>query len=475
MRTNFVLTLSFLFSFSLLFHNCTSDKATPSVTTTEKVNISPSKSTFARQIVTPPLQSVDVPFKTFKIKSSKAQTLNLDNGTTINIPANAFVDAVGNPISSEVEVQYREFHNAAEILASGIPMKAFYNGEEGLMQTAGMFEINATTSDPDGVTSQAFLAEDKKINVNMASNIPDDNFDSWAFNAEDGNWENMGSSTAQPNPQRVEAEKALANLPKMQAPTPPIKFDKSKPILNFDINVEHYPELKKIKNIFWQYTGKGENPQNAKWIYAEKWDSADVKKGSSPNEYTLVLKSKNRNFSTSVCASQTGEEFENALADYEDKMKSYKSSFLSKEEKRAFMDRQAKFVRDFNIDRLGIYNCDILLRNPDFLLFAADFDFGKDVPKAHQKVNVYLITNDGRSVLAIPFQNRKQFGLDPKLDNQLVAILPNNKIATFSQRQFDEEIEAIEESSGTAYTFKMKVKDAPVKNMADLEKAIASL
>jgi len=127
------------------------------------------------------------------------------------------------------------------------------------------------------------------------------------------------------------------------------------------------------------------------------------------------------------------------------------------------------------INQLGIYNYDILMKSPDNFLFAANFDFGKDVPKSHSKVNVYLITNDARSVVAFPYGDRKRFGIDPSIDNQLVAILPNNKIATFSQKDFDANLDAMEEAKGKSYTFKMKVKSEPITNMDDLSKAIAAL
>ena len=422
------------------------------------------------QEITPPFNSVDVPFQNFNVTNSSAQTLNLDNGTSIEIPANAFVDANGNAINSEVEISYREFHTAADILASGIPMKASFNGINGDMQTAGMFEINASVNN-----QEVFVAEGKNIGVNMASNVDGDNYDFWELNQESGAWENLGGSSAQPNVKKQEAQKTIANLSKIKTPTPPAQFDKAKPVLNFDLNLDNYPELKSMKNIFWQFTGNGENPKNNPWVFKEKWTSADIKKGARGNEYIMVLKSDKKNFSTTVCPSQKGKEFDEALSDYETALREYKSTSTTKEERMNFMKRQADFVRSFQIQDMGIYNCDALISNPDAMAFQAKFDFGPDVPVAHNKVNVYLITNDARSVIAYPYTRRNNFLFDPGMDNQLIAILPNNKYATFSQQDFDANLEEMKNSRGKVFTFKMNVETEPIESVEDLTKAMAAL
>jgi hypothetical protein len=139
------------------------------------------------------------------------------------------------------------------------------------------------------------------------------------------------------------------------------------------------------------------------------------------------------------------------------------------------MKRQADFVRSFQIQNMGIYNCDALINNPGALAFEAKFDFGSDVPVAHNKVNVYLITNDARSVIAYPFSRRRNFLVDAGMDNQLIAILPNNKYAIFSQADFDENLEAMKNARGKVFTFKMNVETEPLGSVEDLTKAMAAL
>ena len=471
MKTRFLLLTFLLFSITLFFQNCATEANTSNDSISKNETISEtSPPTLSKQEIAPPSKELDVPFKSFEIKTTETQTLNLENGTSIDIPANAFVDANGQAITTPVQIQYREFHTAADLVASGIPMKASHNGQTGIMQTAGMFEINATADDVP-----VFVDNQKNITVNMASNIGEEGYDFWAFDKKQGSWINKGTSTPQPNTQKQAAKKELASLEKIKTPTPPAQFDKKKAVLNFDLNIESFPELKKMKNIFWQYTGIGKNPKEAKWIFQEKWQTAKLKKSKRPNQYTLILKNENRSFSTSVCPSQKGEELDNAMANYNQEMKTYQSSRLTKNERKNFMKRQADFVRSFKINDMGIYNYDILRKNPDNLLFAANFDFGAEVPKAHHKVNIYLITNEGRSVVAFPYRDRKKFGINPDMDNLLVAILPNHKIATFSQQDFDENLNNMRSAVGDTYTFKMNVSNTHIENIADFSKAIAAL
>ncbi len=471
MKTRFLLCLSLLISFSLLFQNCASEnnnQENPEIT--NKISNDEISLDSEKQKIAPPLNSVDVSYQKYSVTNSTAQTLSLDNGTTIEIPANAFVDANGNAIDSEINISYREFHTAADILASGIPMKASHNGIDGDMQTAGMFEINASSNN-----QEVFVAEGKDIGVNMATNVDGDNYDFWELNEESGAWKNLGGSTAQANVKKQAVQKEIASLSKMKTPTPPAKFDKKKPVLNFDLNLDNYPELKTMKNIFWQFTGNGENPKNNPWVFKEQWTSADIKKGTRGNEYIMVLKSDKKNFSTTVCPSQKGKDFDEALSDYETALREYKSNSTTKQDRMDFMKRQSDFVRSFQIQNMGIYNCDALINNPGALAFEAKFDFGPDVPMAHNKVNVYLITNDARSVIAYPFARRRNFLVDTGMDNQLIAILPNNKYATFSQADFDANLEAMKNAKGKVFTFKMNVETEPIESVEDLNKAMAAL
>ena len=52
----------------------------------------------------------------FTVDATKDTTLLYNTGSLIKIPANSFVDALGNKVEGLVELKYREFHNVGEII-----------------------------------------------------------------------------------------------------------------------------------------------------------------------------------------------------------------------------------------------------------------------------------------------------------------------------------------------------------------------
>ena len=65
-----------------------------------------------------------------------------------------------------------------------------------------------------------------------------------------------------------------------------------------------------------------------------------------------------------------------------------------------------------------------------------------------------------------------QFRYSPSWDNKLVAILPGNKVAVFTQEDFKQQEKDLLGSNAARYTFKMRLLDQPVQSVADVAKAL---
>ncbi|HRD40305.1 MAG TPA: hypothetical protein PLC65_16880, partial [Bacteroidia bacterium] len=76
----------------------------------------------------------------------------------IKVPQNAFVNKAGPDIIGDVEIQYREMHDQADIIASGIPMTYDSAGTKYHFESAGMFDIKASQNG-----EQVFLKHGKQI------------------------------------------------------------------------------------------------------------------------------------------------------------------------------------------------------------------------------------------------------------------------------------------------------------------------
>lgn len=415
-----------------------------------------------------PKENLQLPAARFTASGTKPTTIRLDNGGSISIPSDAFVFADGSPVKEPVDLFYREFHSPAEIIASGIPMRVLTDeGHDAWMQTAGMFQIDGSVKG-----QPVFIAPEKALTVNMASDV-DGVYDFWRFDPEQGNWDNLGAGSPSPNPAGLAAQESAA------PPAPPFKpaaVDKSKPVLNFEINYSKFPELRQLRGIIWQYAGnnKSEDPANNTWVFKESWESTSLTATETEGIYHLQLSGQEKEYSILVKPCQSGKNLEEAMAAYQQKLGEYQQFLAAYEQKEALKTRQAAFIRSFQLNKFGVHNWDILWKMKENIPLAANFSFeGAAVPK--DLVTVYLITGDKRAVVYFPYEAWDKFSFNPDADNRLVALLPDNRFAVFSQEDFKAFKEEIINAKGGSYTFKMKVKEVKIESVASLNKALADL
>ncbi|HAS38884.1 MAG TPA: hypothetical protein DCS93_00325 [Microscillaceae bacterium] len=115
--------------------------------------------------------NIDVKFNAWEMDAEKGKVFKLKNGSNIHVPASAFVDKYGRPVKGKVKIKYREFHNAADIIASGIPMHYDSAGTRYHFESGGMFEIRGNQKG-----EPVYLADNKAIDVNLVSYNKDKNF-----------------------------------------------------------------------------------------------------------------------------------------------------------------------------------------------------------------------------------------------------------------------------------------------------------
>lgn len=424
--------------------------------------------------VRPPFEDakVNVAPTSHTVQPGQSTTLTLPTGTTIVVPAAVFVTLDGQPVTKPVDIQFREFHNAAQIIASGIPMKVRGpNGEEDWMQTAGMFEIKGFSEG-----REVKIAPGKAVTVNLASEVSGE-YPAWRFDPAAGNWAQLGTNKPTTNPELKPLIREVAALRAATArpPLAPVATDKSKPSLDFKLDISEFPELRTLRNIVWQYAGNDPklDPANNRWIKKTNWSEAKLEAGQTPNHYTLTLVGDEQDYVIPVQPSLSGNDLAAAKATYEQAMVKYRELETALNDKQVVMEQQAAFRRSLQVEGFGIYNYDALVHRSDALAVVADFDFGDDFPKELKKLaTVYLITADSRSVIELPFYNWSSFSYLPNKDSRLVAVLPGNRIATFSQADFDAQRDELFAAKGTRYVFKMHTEGQPVGSEQELQQRI---
>lgn len=80
-----------------------------------------------------------IPLQVFDILADRAQTVVATNGTILAIPAGAFMDSMGNPLSGQVQLHVKEANRDVEILTGGLVTQT---GNE-LLASGGMYMFQA--------------------------------------------------------------------------------------------------------------------------------------------------------------------------------------------------------------------------------------------------------------------------------------------------------------------------------------------
>ena len=136
------------------------------------------------KFVDPPIKGIDVERKNYTINPTIENIITYPSGTKFFVPANAFIDKNGQPVTTSVTLSYREFRDPVDFLVSGIPMKYDTGGTVTNFESAGMFELTASNN-----SEEVKLAPDKKIDMNFATTSKDSTYNFYTFNDNTGNWE----------------------------------------------------------------------------------------------------------------------------------------------------------------------------------------------------------------------------------------------------------------------------------------------
>ena len=141
----------------------------------------------AKPCISPPIAGLNVNYTTYKIIAEKGASLDFKTGSKITIPKNAFVDEKGNVLKGEIELRYREFHDAVDFFVSGIPMTYDSAGVKYQFESAGMMEILAYQNG-----KQVNMAPKKSIDVELASNYKGTEYNLYKLDTNANNWSCLG-------------------------------------------------------------------------------------------------------------------------------------------------------------------------------------------------------------------------------------------------------------------------------------------
>lgn len=352
------------------------ETANDKIVTTQQQHTTSPENKQNKAFIAPPISKLNVPYTSYKVKSEQGATIKHKSNSKIIIPKKAFVDKQGQDIVGEVEIKYREFHNQADIIASGIPMTYDSAGVQSHFESAGMIDIKGYQNG-----EPVFINPKKQITVEFSSEHTADRYNmyeldtvakNWTYLSRDNSLKNKKQSIAsQPAkqkeiektdspkavelqkqidaiPPKIEAEKItytqkVNQLPKHTEPNKPTKAIAGRPQFQLEVNYKEFPELQAFKNAVFEVGTENKN-YNSK-LADITWGSAEVSEGPQKGKnYLLTLKLRERVEKLIVYPALTGADYDKALKSYESKFADYKNLVAKREadEKRLKEEFEAK-------------------------------------------------------------------------------------------------------------------------------------
>jgi len=291
--------------------------------------------------INPPLEDFQIAYETHVLNNRNAIELKMASSTLVKIPAQAFVDSLGNTVDENVTIQFREFHKPLEFFLSGIPMAYDSNGITYQFESAGMFEFRAFKDN-----QQLFLDKNKSVDIEIISYSEDDDFNLYHFDKEKGQWVYHNNDIAITKYVKKDREvkknvtesdtglnmamkdKNLLIEPLIVGDTiidayadndqinlvKPEKPERNSHIFQLDIDVKKYPELSMYENVLFAID-ESERKFDTK-LYSVTWEDVELRRSAIDNYYQLLLLKNDTTVVLKVKAVFDDQNYQKAVAQY---------------------------------------------------------------------------------------------------------------------------------------------------------------
>ena len=428
----------------------------------------------SKPCISPPLKNINIEYTIYKLSAEKGAVLDFKTGSKLIVPKSSFEDSNGKVLKGEIELRYREFHDAVDFFVSGIPMTYDSAGVRYQFESAGMIELLAFQ---DG--KQVNMAKGKSINIEMSSNYKGTEYNLYKLDTMHNNWSCLGKdkvvtktlnsktldiSKEEKSPKlmaietkkeevKMEKEKALSILPTI-APEPkkPIKVNKQKHTFDIAVEPKEFPELAIYKGVLFEIGEENKN-FNAS-LYDITWDDANLKEGTQKGKnYLLTLKKGTKKYELVVYPVFEGKNYESAMKIYDEKFAKYNTTLeknkaeekrieeeyqtkllalkkqqdefmrkLKEEQANQFkqMNTEDKVKRMFAINSFGVFNSDCPKQYPQGMLCTANLVKEKNVNLLCYEI--YLVDKARNSLFTYHKNPITQFSFNPQSTNILWTV-----------------------------------------------------
>ena len=421
--------------------------------------------TAEKRAVNKPWSNISPPEQVFTFNAESGDTILLENGTVIRVPAGILVNSKGEHVTGEVALSYSTMYTPAEIIASGIPMDYDSAGANFQFQSAGMFEMTAQQGN-----EELAIESGKSIDMDFPTTRNDQTYSFYRYDDGGANWSFQNIPEVDSNQTRLalEEELAEASIP----PAKPEEYKSGTPVIDLEFDLQSHPELSGYNGVIWQYAGSGKNPEENKWIYNEVWSSADLNLfDRAQGIYSLSLKNGEKSFNTMITPVLKGADFQNALAAFADRMEQFEAEEAARLAEEQRINQIPPFSSRLSVLVFGIHNLDAIRHNSDFISTNVKFEMPSSFTGSRGNVTVYIVSGAMQTTIAYN-AGRNTCYYQSSAYNKLVAVdHKTGKAYTMTSDQFAAAVKA----SGDVLTLNMNESSAPVADMPALEKLINEL
>ncbi len=399
--------------------------------------------------IQPPLPGSEVPFINYRISAKNGGVINYPTGSSITIPANAFVNKSGKPVSDSIDIRYREFHNPLEIFLSGIPMHYDSAGTKNTLESAGMLEILALDK---GVNLR--LNEQTPIKIKMASTNNEGRFNLYELDTITKNWIYKGKDKIE----KLEVFNTVRNKKERKEPKnvantiiKPTMSDPQKYSFKIGYDKNDFPELAAYEKVVFEVTDNNFKPA----YFKINWNKISLYNGDEYGHYIIKLKKADTTISVTARPVFDKADYSNALIKFEEEHKQSAKERDQKDlAKQAVVDKVNKEIearnanqmlaaagrlagmlayRTFPITALGIHNSDFPM--PPILAYAISIKRAAGVQRKTEAVaklayNTIFLIEKGKNTV-FRFFKGESVRCDPNAKNLMWTLTEKNEVAFF--------------------------------------------
>ncbi|MEN8928412.1 MAG: hypothetical protein ABF242_03890 [Flavobacteriales bacterium] len=392
-----------------------------------------------------PVFGIELDRKEFVINSEKGAVLSYDN-TVIEIPEQAFVDSLGNKITGEVSIFYKEFHNPVDFFISGIPMTYDSAGTEYQFESAGMFDIRGEQNG-----EPVFI--DKSIRVVLGSQQEGDYFNKYYYDEEKDSWDFIAKDDAvyetladtntviEIDDKEIQLiDKEIATIKKLK----PSKKSAGSACIKLEMDSNEFPQFRGFKDILFEIDVTDNNFSED--LAQVEWDDIKLRKKDGIFELLFFKKFKKTTIRTKPVFK--GETFNKALSIYNtengrklDSLNDVRENLMGSvnqfNNEASVSSNLGVFVtRIFEVNNFGIYNSDCPRRMPKGQLLATEYLKKSDqVEKDTLKLKKLYLVEENKNIL-YTLSPSSTLSYNPNNKCVLWGVTIDNKLVVYKATEF---------------------------------------